>query len=64
MSAQDILTVRKVMDYLYSKLYGDKGLKDGEGELIECTECFDVYCNGKVRGREGERGKGKERRDN
>ena len=48
------------MEYLYTKLYGDKGLKDNNGELVDCTECMDVYCNGKVR----EEGEGEWKRGN
>ena len=45
------------MEYLYTKLYGDKGLKDENGELVDCTECMDVYCNSKVRGGGEEKGR-------
>ncbi len=43
LSAQDLLTIKKVQEYVYDKLYGDKGKeagKDGRGGNIEIT-CAD-----------------------
>ena len=48
LSAQDILTIKKVMEYLYSKVYGEDGLADGKGLKVDCTECFEVFCNNQV----------------
>lgn len=40
LSAQDILTVKKVTDYLYGKLY--------EGKKDETTDTIEIYCQGQV----------------
>lgn len=48
LSAQDILTIKKVLDYLYTKVYGEEGPKGADGEPVNCTECFEILCNNKV----------------
>lgn len=46
LSAQDLLTVKKVQEYVYDKVYGDKGEdagKEGRGSNMEIT-CADQVC--------------------
>lgn len=49
LSAQDILTVKKVIDYLYGKLYGDKGPVNSNDEKIDPLDCLELFCQGQVR---------------
>ena len=55
LSAQDLLTIRKVQEYVYDKLYGDKGEeagKDGRGADINiaCAEQVRWEGGGKCEG--------------
>lgn len=48
LSAQDLLTIKKVKEYVYDRLYGDKGEdagKEGRGGNIEitCAEQVQLY---------------------
>ena len=49
LSAQDILTVRKVLEYVYPKVYGEEGKVDKDGTKIDCTDCLELLCNDQVR---------------
>ena len=49
LSAQDILTVRKVLEYLYPKVFGEEGKLDKDGTKIDCTDCLELLCNEQVR---------------
>lgn len=49
LSAQDLLTIKKVQEYVYDKLYGEKGDesgKDGRGSHIDilCAEQVNIPC--------------------
>ena len=43
LSAQDILTVRKVQEYVYSKMEPKKGIEGEQG-----PECFEILCHEQV----------------
>ena len=36
--------IRKVLDYTYQKLYGEKGKVDEDGEKIDAADCFEILC--------------------
>ena len=48
LSAMDVLTIRKVLDYAYQKLYGEEGKFDEDGEKIDCADCLEILCTHKV----------------
>lgn len=49
LSAQDLLTIRKVHDYAYNKLYGEEGRVDENGERLEPETCLEILCMDQVR---------------
>ena len=49
LSAQDILTMKKVLDYLYNKLYGEKGKLDKNNEKMESSDVLELYCQNQVK---------------
>ena len=48
MSAQDLLTIRKVHDYAYNKLYGEEGKVGEDGEKLEADTCLEILCMDQV----------------
>ena len=48
LSAMDVLTIGKVMDYAYQKAYGEGGKVDKEGEKIDCKNCLEILCMNQV----------------
>ena len=44
----DVLTIRKVLDYTYQKLYGEEGKVDEDGEKIDAADCLEILCTDKV----------------
>lgn len=44
----DVLTIRKVLDYTYQKLYGEEGKVDEDGEKIVAADCLEILCTHKV----------------
>ena len=48
LSAMDMLTIGKVMEYAYQKVYGDGGKVDKEGEKIDCKNCLEILCMNQV----------------
>ena len=48
LSAQDLLTIRKVHDYAYNKLYGEEGRLDENGERLEPETCLEILCMDQV----------------
>ena len=48
LSAQDLLTVRKVHDYAYNKLYGEEGKLDENGERMDPETCLEILCMDQV----------------
>ena len=45
----DVLTIGKVMDYAYQKVYGEGGNVDKEAEKIDCKNCLEILCMNQVR---------------
>ena len=48
LSAMDVLTIGKVMEYAYQKVYGDGGKVDKDGEKINCKSCLEILCMNQV----------------
>lgn len=48
LSAQDILTIRKVHDYAYNKVYGEEGKIGEDGEKLEADTCLEILCMDQV----------------
>ena len=48
LSAQDILTIRKVHDYAYNKVYGEEGRMGEDGEKLEADTCLEILCMDQV----------------
>ncbi|KAL5493114.1 hypothetical protein EMCRGX_G014241 [Ephydatia muelleri] len=44
LSSYDVLTILKVMDYCYTKVYGDKGRILEDGTKMKPHECMDIIC--------------------
>ena len=40
----DVLTIRKVLDYTYQKLYSEEGKVDEDGEKIDAADCLEILC--------------------
>ena len=47
LSAQDLLSIRKVQEFAYQKVYGDEGKREGEGgeeRKVDCGDCLEILC--------------------
>ena len=41
--------MKKVLDYLYNKLYGEKGKLDKNNEKMESSDVLELYCQNQVK---------------
>jgi len=48
LSAMDVLTIGKVMEYAYQKVYGDGDKVDKDREKIDCKNCLEILCMNQV----------------
>ena len=43
-----MLTIWKVFDYIYQKLYGEEGKLDEDVEKMDRTDCLEIFCTNGV----------------
>lgn len=48
LSAPDILSIKKVMEYIYQRLYGEEGKLDEDKHKIDCGDCLEILCMNQV----------------